>query len=660
MNRKYTALLSVVSILVSITRPLLAEVRLPKLVGDNMIMQRDARVNIFGTALRVERVTVVFLNKVYAALPDEHGQWIVALPALPAGGPYEMEIFGKNTLKIRNILIGDVWLASGQSNMEWTLADTVTNHKAEIANASFPQIRFIDVENAIAAQPQRDFKSAGWQDCTPRTAGRFSAAAYFFARQLHQQYNVPVGIIQSAWGGTPAEAWMSAATLKQFPEFKPLVEKTEKSTANLNELRVEYAKKLDVWQLATPKTDRGYDADKPWYGKKLKDKDWPVMQLPCYWESARLYGYNGAVWFRREIDVPRSEAGQPLTLHLGKIDDEDITWFNGVQVGQTKGSGKLRKYTVPGNLVKRGKNVIAIRANDTYGNGGIWGDAKDLRVQSPFFSASLAGEWKFRTAVNVSQLPKPPAELRDENAPGVLFNGMVAPLVPYTLKGVIWYQGEANAGRAYQYRNLFPALIRDWRAAWKQKDEFAFLFVQLANFKPAEPQPTDSEWAELREAQLFALNEPKTGMAVAMDIGEAANIHPKNKLDVGRRLALAARKIAYQDTAAGECSGPVYKAMSVESDRVRLLFDYVAEGLAAKNGALRQFAIAGADKKFVWANAHIEQNTVVVWSPEVPKPVAVRYAWADNPEGCNLYNSAGLPAPPFRTDQWPGLTFNVK
>ena len=658
MSKHFT--LSSFLFLFSVTS-LYAEVRLSKLIGDNMIMQRDVPVPVFGSALRVERVTVVFMNRLYAALPDEHGEWMIALPPLPAGGPYEMEIFGKNTLKISNIMIGDVWLASGQSNMEQKLQDKVNNHETEIAAANYPNIRFIDVKNSMAAQPQRNFESAGWQICSPRTAGKISVVAYFFVRDLHKNYNVPVGIVQADWGDTPAEAWMSTAALKKFPEFRESAEKLEKCQINLNELHTAYMGTFEAWHKKVNAVDRGYQGKTPWYAKKIKDEPaWETIKLPCYWENAGLRGYDGVMWFRKEIQVPRSEAGQPLTLYLGKIDDEDITWFNGVPVGETKEANRVRKYTVPGNLVKSGKNVIAVRVNDVSGNGGIAGDAADLRVQSSFFTNSLAGDWHCQTAIDVSQMPRPPAEMRDQHSPGVLFNSMIAPLIPYAIKGVIWYQGESNVSRAYQYRNLFKALIRDWRAAWKQKEELPFVFVQLANYKTSQPQPGESDWAELREAQAFALTEAKTAMATAIDLGEAADIHSCNKAEAGRRLALAARKIAYADTTMKEFSGPLYRAMAIEGRYMRLLFDYIADGLLARKGPLKGFAIAGEDKIFHWANARIEGNTVVVWSETVPKPVAVRYAWADNPDNCNLYNTAGLPASPFRTDQWRGLTFNVK
>ncbi len=629
---------------------------MPKLVGDNMILQRDARVTIFGSALRVERVTVTFQFRVYYALPNERGEWFISLPPMPAGGPYEMEIFGKNTIQLKNIMVGEVWLASGQSNMEWKLADQVNNHKAEIAAANYPDIRFVDVKNTIAAHPHRDYSPGGWQLCSPKTAGQFSAVAYFFARELHQLYKVPIGIVQAEWGGTPAEAWVSTATLKQFPEFKEAADKLDHIGGDLEEKQTAYNASLSAWQKTMAARDRGYAAKKPWYEPRIQDEDtWHTMRLPGLWENAGLPGYDGAMWFRKEVEVPKTEAGMPLHLHLGKIDDEDIAWFNGTEVGRTSGWDTPRHYIVPGKLVKAGRNMIVVRINDTGGGGGLHGNPADLRLESQFFKATLAGEWHCRTAVDISTMPKPPAELRDQNSPGVLYNGMIAAVVPYTIRGVIWYQGESNASRAYQYRNLFPALIRDWRTAWGQKEPFPFLFVQLANFKAPQPQPGESEWAELREAQTFALNEPKTAMAVAIDIGDANDIHPRNKLDVGKRLALAARGVAYEDTLLKTYSGPMFRSMTVEGNKVRILFDHTADGLLARKGVPKGFAIAGEDRKFVWAHARIEGNSVVVWSAAVPKPTAVRYGWADNPE-CNLYNTEGLPASPFRTDQWPGVT----
>jgi sialate O-acetylesterase len=419
----------------------------------------------------------------------------------------------------------------------------------------------------------------------------------------------------------------------------------------------EYEAKLKEWQGKINGADRGMAAATKWYSPEFTPADWKTMSLPILWEGAGLPDYDGIVWFRKEITLPATEAGKELTLSLATIDDADSTWFNGVVVGSTNGYNVARKYTVPGNLVKAGKNVITVRVVDTGGGGGIYGENKDLQLTSgEKIVASLADQWQYQTALDISQMPPKPKVVYDQNSPAVLYNAMIAPLVPYAIKGAIWYQGESNAGRAYQYRTLFPAMIKDWRTQWKQ--DFPFLFVQLANFMKVEEQPAESNWAELREAQAMTLSLPKTGMAVIIDVGDANDIHPRNKQDVGKRLAMAAYKVAYNENTV--YSGPTYKSMKTEGNKIILTFDNVGGGLVAKGGELKEFAIAGSDKKFVWADARVEGNTVVVSSKEVANPVAVRYAWANNPDKANLYNKEGLPASPFRTDDWPGLTMSKK
>lgn len=634
-----------------------ADVRLPKLVGDHMVLQRDAKLPIWGWADAGETVTVAFQGKKYTVTPDTQGKWMVTLPAMKAGGPYEMTIAGKNTITVKDIMVGDVWLASGQSNMEWKLSHTVTNFEQEIANAKFPQIRVLDVKNAIATKPLTEFESEGWEICSPETAGNFSAIGYFFARDLHQRYKVPVGIITSEWGGTPSEAWTSTDALKAFPEYNTVVEEMEKNGSSMQAQMQDYQDKLKEWQNKVSGGDRGFAAATKWYAPEFSPADWPVMTLPMLWENAELPDYDGVVWFRKEVMVPDTEAGKELTLYLAAIDDADSTWFNGVTVGATNGYNIARKYTVPGNLVKAGKNSITIRVVDTGGGGGIHGQAQDLQlVAGEKIIASLSDKWQYQTALDISQMPVKPKVMFNQNSPAVLYNAMIAPLANYAIKGAIWYQGESNAGRAYQYRTLFPAMIKDWRKQWKQ--EFPFLFVQLANFMKAESLPVESDWAELREAQAMTLSLPKTGMAVIIDVGDANDIHPRNKQDVGKRLALAAQKVAYNENTV--YSGPTYKSMKTEGNKIILTFDNAGGGLVAKGGDLKEFAIAGPDKKFVWADATIQGNTIIVSSKEVQNPVAVRYAWANNPDKANLYNKEGLPASPFRTDKWPGITVSIK
>jgi sialate O-acetylesterase len=635
-----------------------AEIRLPKLVGDNMVLQRDQKLTIWGWADPGEAVTLQFLGKSYTGTGGKDGKWTINLPAIKAGGPHEMIIRGKtSTLTIRNILVGDVWLASGQSNMEWKLKQTVTNHEQEIANANYPQLRFIDVANKIAFTPQTEFDSEGWKICNPQNAPEFSAVAYFFVRNLHQQYKVPMGVIMSEWGGTPAEAWVSASTLKTFPEYQASV--TELLTKG-NSLQTEsevYLASMREWETKISAQDRGFSENPLWTAAELDTDNWPVMKLPTLWEPAGLPEYDGVVWFRKEIDLPASMAGKELELYLGPIDDIDSTWFNGVKVGHTNGYNIDRKYTIPADLVMAGHNVITVRVIDTGGGGGMNGQEEQMKITGSGQSLSLAGEWRYNTALDLTDMPKRPSGVRNQNSPAMLYNGMIAPLVPYAIRGAIWYQGESNAGRAYQYRTLFPAMIKDWRSQWGY--DFPFLFVQLANFMKTEPEPVESDWAELREAQAMTLALPKTGMAVIIDVGEADDIHPRNKQDVGKRLALSARRVVYGESNVVH-SGPSYKSMKIEGNKIRLTFANTGSGLVASGGELKEFAIAGPDKQFVWAEARIEGNTIVVSSDKVPAPVAVRYAWANNPDKANLFNKEGLPASPFRTDDWPGLTVGKK
>jgi sialate O-acetylesterase len=636
----------------------LADVRLPKLVGDNMVLQQNTRLPLWGWAAPGEKVTVSFQGQKLSAKAGKDGKWTVTLSPVPAGGPYQMTIQGKNTIQIKDILVGEVWLASGQSNMEWRLSSNVNNFKQEIANADFPQIRLIDVNNAVAFRPLTEMESDGWKVCSPQTAGGFSAVAYFFARDLHQRYKVPIGLVTSEWGGTPAEAWTSGPALKAFPEFGKQVAEMENDKSDLTKQITEYNLKREAWLKSVGDRDRGYMAGgKTWADADFDASAWKKMQLPSLWEDKNvLPDYDGVVWLRKELQVPADAAGKPITLHLASIDDTDSTSFNGRKVGSTTGYNVLRVYTVPGELVKAGRNVIAVRVVDTGGGGGIYGDEKELYASVGGKNIPLTGDWSYQAAVDVTDMPKAPFTSALQNSPATLFNAMIAPLIPYAIKGAIWYQGESNAGRAY--RTLFPAMIKDWRSRWGY--DFPFLFVQLANYMKDKDQPADYEWAELREAQTMTLSLPNTGMAVTIDIGDPNDIHPLNKLDVGLRLAMAARKVAYGEKDA-VYSGPTYASMTTEGGKVRVKFANTGSGLVVRDkyGYVRGFSVAGADKKFVWAKGYQDGNDLILYSDEVKNPVAVRYGWSNNPEG-NIYNKEGLPAVPFRTDDWPGITMANK
>jgi len=496
----------------------LANIRLPAIIGDNMALQTGDRIRLWGWADPNEeiKISVSWRDAKWPIQADETGKWQFAMAAPVVGGPYTITFEGKNTVTVKNILAGQVWVCSGQSNMEWPVRNSA-NSELEIANAKYPSIRLFTVEKAVADQPQEDCKGK-WVECNPETVPGFSAVAYFFGRELHQALDQPIGLINTSWGGTPAEAWTSLPMLEENPNFEPILTRYKDAVAAYPQAMAKYKEDLGKWNEAAAKA---------------------------------------------------------------------------------KAEGK----PTPGN-----------------------------RPGAPFG-------------------PGHP------HSPAGLYNGMIAPLMPYTISGAIWYQGESNAGRAYQYRELFPTMIKSWWNNWGQGD-FPFLFVQLANFMEVKDTPGESAWAELREAQMMTLDIPNTGMAVIIDIGEAKDIHPKNKQDVGKRLALWALANTYDKDVV--YSGPLYKSMEKNGDKILLHFDHCDGGLVAKGGEpLKGFAIAGEDRKFVWANATIEGNTVVVTSSEVANPLAVRYAWADNPV-CNLYNKAGLPASPFRTDTWPGVTVNNK
>lgn len=631
-----------------------ADVRLPKLVDDGMVLQRNISIPIWGWADKGEKVTVQFLNQRIKTTADSLGYWHVHINPVPAGGPYKMVISGHNTIRLQNILIGDVWICSGQSNMEFKVEELKAAAKVMEA-ANYPTIRLFTVPQQMAKEPLTDIKSGSWQPCSTKSVAEFSAVAYFFAQELQKNIRIPIGLIHSSWGGTRIETWTSASALKNAEGFASLIQ--ELPSYDLNKEVRESELNIKQWRDEFITRDKGIEATKPlWSDPSLNDKDWQEMEVPGFWDFLGFEKLDGVVWFRKEFKLSDDEAKKSITLNLGPIDDNDITWINGAKVGSTDDKRKLRFYTINSDVLKPGRNSIVVRVVDFGGRGGMFGRPDQIYIETAVNKIPLAGKWKFK--IGTENLPSMPKRVGPNSKPTLLFNAMISPLFSYAIKGVIWYQGEGNANQAAQYRTLFPLLINDWRQQWKQK-EFPFLFVQLANFKVADKQPQESEWAELREAQLMTLTLPKTGMAVTIDIGEENDIHPKNKLDVGKRLALAALKVAYGQNIV--FSGPLYSSMKVTGDKIKISFKNVCSGLVMKESdELKGWAIAGEDRKFVWADAKIEGNEVVVWSSKVPHPVSVRYAWSDNPLGANLYNKEGLPASPFRTDNWPGITSKPK
>ncbi|WP_345328827.1 sialate O-acetylesterase [Mucilaginibacter defluvii] len=644
------------------TTTLFAKVELPACFTDDMVLQQKTLVNLWGKATPGANVIIgtSWNKKEYTARADASGKWQVKVTTPSYGGPYNVTFNDGEKLQLNNVLIGEVWVCSGQSNMEMTptaMYGDVLNYEQERAKADYPQIRMLKIENITRIEPQTEVKTRGnWQICSPQTFLKFSAVAYFFARDIYQHTHIPIGIINTTWGGTIAEAWTSGDALKTMPAFAPAVTAMENSPAE-QEVLAHYNAELKAWLALIDKKDPSYTNGKlPWTGSRFDDDQWKTIKVPGYWEKNGMPNFDGIVGFRKMINVPAAWAGKELVINLGTIDDMDVTWFNGVEVGHNELYNAGRVYTIPGKLVKVGENLVAVRVFDTGGDGGINAAEVTLApVGKPAEALNLGGEWKYNIINKLSDMPPMPYRADGPNRPTVLYNAMVNPIINYTIKGAIWYQGESNADRAYQYRTLFPLLINNWRGKWGQGN-FPFYFVQLAAFMPKDKMPVESAWAELREAQLMTLKQPNTGMAVTIDIGDAANIHPANKQEVGRRLALIARAKNYGEKVT--YSGPVYSSAKVKGNAMELTFSN-ATGLKAKGDKPTGFAIAGADKKFYWADARIEGNKVIVSSADVAAPVAVRYGWANNPD-CNLYNADDLPASPFRTDDWQGITFGKK
>jgi sialate O-acetylesterase len=644
---------------------------LPSLIGDNMLLQQKTDIKIWGKASPGDKIDVSASWQTNGQTTSgKDGKWSVSLLTPEAGGPYTISITGKDTsLTVKNVLIGEVWICSGQSNMEmpvagWPPNDTIMHSAVTIASASIPEIRLFNVQRKVSGEPLEDC-TGRWEICTPATVNQFSATAYFFGKKLYDELNIPIGLIESAWGGTPAESWISAEILEEAGEFISEIQGIKESIPVLAEYQswLEGHKQLvagrsgeDQWK------DLDFNDDNV-PSPEFNDSNWPVMDLPRLFEAA-TGDFDGAVWFRRNVEIPKELEGKDLILCLGPIDDMDRTYFNGKLVGSHEVSGFWqadRNYDIPKDLVKAGKNTIAVRVLDNQGGGGIWGNPGSMKLtikDSKSLQINLDGEWKYQLSAELignkfyifdltknefSAIRRP--KTIGASTPSALFNGMINPIINYPLKGAIWYQGEANVGRAVQYSKIFPLMIQNWRDAWGIKD-FPFYFVQIAPYVYAGIDSTES--AYLREAQESALKLPNTGMAITLDIATVMNIHPPFKKEVGERLANLALAKDYGKEV--KFQGPVYKSMTVDGKTIKLQFDFIEEGLKAKDGKLSEFEIAGKDGIYVEGDAKLVNNEVWVTSRKVADPVSVRYCWR-NGSTAALLNSGGLPALQFLTKE---------
>ena len=627
-------------VLVLLAIPAAQAVELPRIFADGMVVQRDQPVRVWGEAAPGARVQVSFAGRDATAHTGADGRWSLALPAQTAGGPHVMRIDdGKQPRVLRDVLVGDVWLASGQSNMEWPIAQSA-NPEAEAARATDPQIRHFKIPKSWSETPQAQLAGGEWVASSPAAATRFSAVAHFFARELRKVTGVPIGIIDSTWGGSRIEAWMDGPSqgqdLAALGAFVAALRRDDE--AALAETR----RRLARWP-SLPVDDAG------WQAASLDTAAWTPIRVPSLWEATGWNGMDGVAWYRTTFTLTAAEAAADAEHDPGSVDDSDITWVNGVQVGETRMQyNQPRRYRVPASALHAGVNQVAVRVSDFGGGGGIHGEPAEVFVQPAGGNARPLADWSFRPSrVTV-------ALVDDKNQhPTLLYNRMIHPLQPYAIRGVIWYQGESNANtvaEALKYRTQFPALIQQWRRQWQAPD-LPFLWVQLANFSSGVDQGDESPWAVLRESQSATLSLPATAQVVTIDIGNPTDIHPLNKQDVGKRLALAARHVAYGENV--EHRGPVFAGMHVEHG-IALLSFQAGGALAARGGGgeLHGFELAGEDQVFHRAAATISGDKVVVHSDSVPIPVAVRYGWSDNPADADLINAAGLPASPFRTDAW--------
>ena len=646
-----------------------SNLKLPSLIGDNMLLQQKTTAKIWGKANPGSKISVSASWKSDGqAIANKDGKWLVNITTPEAGGPYTLSVSaGDTAITIKNVLIGEVWFCSGQSNMEmpvagWPPVDTIMHSAVTILSASIPEIRLFNVEKKISGDPLDDC-TGRWVESTPSTVLPFSATAYFFGKKLHNELHVPVGLIESAWGGTPSESWTSSESLQKAGEFVSELKAIKESAP----LQAEYQLWLNTHKQVEVKPagiDQWKDLsfnDENVSSSDFNDKEWPVMALPTEFETV-IGDFDGVVWFRKMIEIPKNMAGKDIVLSLGPIDDMDRTFFNGKLIGSNEGSGVWnvdRNYDIPASLVKSGANTISVRVIDTQGGGGIYGAPEKMKLslkKNPKIFVPVKGDWKFQPVAelkgdkfyiydiskNEFQSRKRPVNI-GAGTPSVLYNGMVSPVLPYQIKGVIWYQGEANVGRADQYAKIFPAMIQNWRESWGIKD-FPFYFVQIAPYVYAGVDSTES--AFLREAQESALKLPKTGMAVTLDIATVMNIHPPFKKEVGDRLAMLALNNDYGKK--NPCVGPVFKSMSITGGSIKLQFDNVGDRLIAKDGKLKEFEVAGKEGRYVKADAKIINNEVQVSSTKIKDPVSVRYCWRNGAEA-SLFNKGGLPAWQFRT-----------
>lgn len=617
---------------------LFAKARLPKFFSDHMVLQRDAPITVYGWADAGKTVKVSFKNQNLEAKTNSNGEWSITFPAQTAGGPFEMVISEDNKITFKDIYIGDVWFCSGQSNMGWKLEDAL-NGKEELSKASHEKIKLLQVSRTMAGTPQKDIEKGQWETSSPESAEGFSAVAYFFGRELFQKYNVPIGLINSSWGGTNIEAWMSEDLMGKHASAQKVI--TEMKGINFQEVMKNYKKEFTAWEKKADELDLG--TKEKWHEKNYNTSSWKTINLPVYWSKAKITPNDGVIWVTRSFELTQKDlAKEELTLAIGRVDNEDITYINGTKIGESTQKDLDRFYKVPKSVLVAGKNIITIRVKNSGDIGGFRGDTESLYLETATQKLSLAGEWRYEAGTK--DIEEVPVRQHPTKYPTSLYNGMVAPFFGIKIKGIIWYQAEANSKNAKEYAGMFQDMIVDWRKKWNS--DYPFIFAQLPNYANQ-----NNRWITLRESQNKALELKNTGMAVLIDVGEDDNIHPIHKQIVGKRMAVIASNIAYGEKEI-PASAPVFDNYKVDGNSVIVTFKNGNFAPETVKTNINGFMIAGSDKKFYPANAYLQSDlkTIKLSSDKVPSPKDVRYLWEDAPGKIMLYNKEGLATPPFRTD----------
>jgi len=617
------------------------------LFSDNAVLQRDRRIPVWGFAKPGEQISLTLDGKTkVVAKTDLTGKWMATIGPMKAGTGHTLDVSGPSPdekASVKNVAFGDVWICSGQSNMQMNFGWGIQNGDEERKAANYPNIRYFTVPNISAVRP-RAMVNANWGVVTPDSLNHFSAVGYFFGRELYQRTGVPIGLIDASWTSTAAAPWVSGEAVEKIPAYASGV-----ATVRAARDDIPYADQLEEWN---QKYDPGY-AQK-WAAPDFNDSKWKSDAVPGAFTSdahGDLTPFDGAVWYRKTLVVPATLANHDAQLSLGTIDDNDETFWDGASVGETQGYYAQRSYPIPAAKMSAGRHVLTVRVFDTGGPGGLEGKPEEIKLEANGQTLPLAGQWRLERSISLQSTSDHPVPINynyNIGPPSVLFNGMIAPLIPYGIKGAIWYQGESNSGDPQGYKPLLTTLIRDWRSRFGSGD-FPFYIVQLAAYQPPDtaPQSGDGSWADIRESQAYvARTVGHSGYSVTTDIG-SGDIHPKDKQDVGKRLALLA--LANDYGLKVESSGPTVRAVKVEGDAIRLTLDHAEGGLTLDGEKNNVFVIAGADNKWAWATPTIDGNTLVLRSPDVPKPVAVRFAWSNYPRG-NVFNGAHLPMAPYRSD----------